>query len=272
MVTRLQSLHLGQEATLHSLLEAEPEAMIYVASVLLGIGAIATSSYDFDLVDRVLKNAVASRISPSFVGAIGTKQGGIVYAKAFGNFVYAGESAPLTPGSNPAVTTSTRYDLASLSKVTATTSAIALLYQNGFVRLDTRVSDVIGPTFSSHGKGDIQVLNLLLHNAGFPPDPVPGYSSTAFGCPATADEQPPLTFSCDSIILNELRSNQTLQYPIGSQYVYSDLSMITAMFVAGRLVVEHALVKPSDLLPSCGGAASGEGELLVCHFEAFVRT
>ena len=42
---------------------------------------------------------------------------------------------------------------------------------------DMRVSDsrLLGPEFSRNGKENITVRNLLLHNAGFPPDPNPNY-------------------------------------------------------------------------------------------------
>ena len=37
------------------------------------------------------------------------------------------------------------------------------------------VSDFLGPEFASNGKETLTLRNLLLHNAGFPPDPVPNY-------------------------------------------------------------------------------------------------
>lgn len=42
------------------------------------------------------------------------------------------------------------------------------LYQRGELALDTRVADpkLLGPNFAANGKEDVQVLNLLLHNAG----------------------------------------------------------------------------------------------------------
>merc|ERR1719265_2224836 len=57
-------------------------------------------------------------------------------------------------------------------------------------------------------------------------------------------------------------------------YQYSDLSMITLMYVVGFLVREHSLVDKSSLLPACSAASSGkeEGLSLQCHYEAFVRT
>ena len=86
----------------------------------------------------------------------------------------------------------------------ATTSAAALLYQQGLLPLDTLVADasLLGPAFANNGKEDITVRNLLLHNAGLPPDPSPNYWEAGFGCPATAQWHPELTFSCSEQIFN----------------------------------------------------------------------
>lgn len=50
------------------------------------------------------------------------------------------------------------------------------------VYVDTKVSDpsLLGSSFSQNGKGSISILNLLLHNAGFPPDPDPLYCEFNF--------------------------------------------------------------------------------------------
>ena len=49
-----------------------------------------------------------------------------------------------------------------------------------------------------------QVQNLLLHDAGFPPDPSPGYSDPAFGCPGTAEDPPPEDFSCAELVYDAI--------------------------------------------------------------------
>ena len=71
----------------------------------------------------------------------------------------------------------TLFDMASLTKVLSTTTAAMLLYQWGHLNLDMKVSDpqLLGPGFAVNGKGDISLKNLLLHNAGYPPDPSPNY-------------------------------------------------------------------------------------------------
>ena len=80
--------------------------------------------------------------------------------KAFGKFDYSRES--------PAVATNTIYDLASVSKVVGTTTAAALLYQQGKLRLEApRVRYL--PEFSGvAGHDRITVRQLLTHTSGLP--------------------------------------------------------------------------------------------------------
>lgn len=162
--------------------------------------------------------------------------------------------------------------MASLTKVLATTTTAMLLYDKGVLDLDMRISNpkLLGPDFSVNGKETITVRNLLLHNAGFPPDPVPGYGAVAFGCPETAHYHPALSFSCIPKIYASML-HQTLENPVGAVYVYSDLSMITAAYAFGKLVRDHGLVSESDLLPTCVAQLSGR-EREHCYFEAFLRT
>lgn len=130
----------------------------------------------------------------------------------------------------------TKYDLASLTKVLATTTATMKLYQSGYLELgaccrvrrrdktaDAKVTQYLGDEFGANGKAGITIRHLLTHSAGFPPDPVPGFSSPAFGCPQTkAGVAAPEVFTCMPKIRSALNS-QSLQYPIGEQSVYSDL-------------------------------------------------
>lgn len=144
----------------------------------------------------------------------------------------------------------------------------------GILDVDALVSDpsLLGPSFAAEGKGAIRIRNLLLHDAGFPPDPSPGYSDPAFGCPATSLPLPPLTFNCSERVYASLLS-QTLQYPTGTEWLYSDLSMITMQYALGSLIYARRLVDPADLLPACAHAspAAQPGLLRTCYFEAFVR-
>ena len=62
----------------------------------------------------------------------------------------------------------TIYDLASLTKVMATTAAAMRLVGESKLQLDQPVSDIIGG-FADHGKGEISVRNLLTHSSGLRP-------------------------------------------------------------------------------------------------------
>lgn len=161
--------------------------------------------------------------------------------------------------------------MASLTKVLATTTTAMLLYDKGVLDLDMRVADpsLLGEEFANHGKGNITVRNLMLHNAGFPPDPVPGYGDKAFGCPETSHYTPRLSFSCIPKIFKSVL-DQPLQNPVGAVYIYSDLSMITAAYAFGKLIKDNKLIGPNDLLPSCSRVLTAQ-PAYHCYFEAFLR-
>ena len=126
--------------------------------------------------------------------------------------------------------TSTLFDVASLTKVTATTTAAMLLYQWGEFDLDARLTNFYGDGFAATDpEGRNHRPNLLLHDAGWPPDPTPSYCTPSFACPETTST--PLTkrhttFSCQHKIFASI-STQKLARPPGAKYVYSDISMIS---------------------------------------------
>lgn len=64
---------------------------------------------------------------------------------------------------------STLYDMASVTKVMSTTSAIMVLYEQGLIKIDDHMVQYL-PEANNHQKGFITIRNLLLHNAGLYPD------------------------------------------------------------------------------------------------------
>lgn len=131
---------------------------------------------------------------------------------------------------------------------------------------------MLGPDFATYGKEDITVRHLLLHNAGFPPDPIPSWDSLEFGCPESEKQHPEENFSCRDKIHAALMQ-QKLDYPPGSKYVYSDLSMITAMYVVGHLAKMLNYVSVWDLNPVCmtGAHEPRDPALDQCFFEAYAN-
>lgn len=220
---------------------------------------------DWSGVEDVLNAAVEDGAFPGCVAGVGTKSG-FVFLKPVGDFTY-GNVPPQNTGVPP-MEEDTRFDAASVTKVVSTTSAVMRLYQTGHLSLEDKVTTWLGPEYGVHGKESIVVLNLMLHNAGYPPDPDPNYWMPAFGCPETAHYHPEENWSCQNKIYAGLL-NQTLVNPVGEVYVYSDLSMITAMYVVGSVVKHHNLVAKADLLPGCDQGGLGAYQ---CYYEAYVRT
>ena len=77
-------------------------------------------------------------------------------------------SAPSCRRRKP-MTLDTIFDLASLTKVVATTTAVMRLVEQGRIRLNDPVASFI-PGFERYGKGDITVRHLLTHVSGLRPD------------------------------------------------------------------------------------------------------
>ncbi len=90
------------------------------------------------------------------------RNGLVVYDKAFGTYDYSPTSQ--------AVGLNTMYDLASLTKVTATTQAAMRLYGEGRLDLDAPVVKYL-PQFGQNGKEKVTIRNLMVHDSGLPPDP-----------------------------------------------------------------------------------------------------
>ena len=138
-------------------------------------------------VDWVLGNATEAKVFPGAVALVGNSDG-TLYTSVFGNYTNDGRDPPFRPPNapsdpNPVPTLDdTRFDMASCTKVVATTSAVGLLYQRGFLRLEDPVHTYLGPEYASQGKDNVTILNCLLHNAGYPPDPNPEYWDPEFGC------------------------------------------------------------------------------------------
>jgi CubicO group peptidase (beta-lactamase class C family) len=117
----------------------------------------------FNAVYRVLDEAIAAHAFPGC--AFGVLAGDeVVLQGARGHFNYD-EGAP-------AVTPETVYDLASLTKVVATTAAAMLLYQRGVLDLDAPLGEFLPGFVVGRAPGDqarhVKVRHLLAHNSGLP--------------------------------------------------------------------------------------------------------
>ncbi|EGG21761.1 Hypothetical protein yfeW precursor [Cavenderia fasciculata] len=243
--------------------------MIAMSMMLLIVVNASTTSSDESIwnpVTAFLQSAVNNGTFPGCVALVGNKDG-VLYSQAVGSFTY-GIPTPLNKPVNPPMQLDTLFDMASCSKVTATTTAIAQFYQRGEIDLHSTIESILGDQFGVNGKSDITVLNCLLHNSGFFPDPNPFFNTPEFNCPATQFYNPPMDFSCQAQIFNNIM-NQSLMNPIGSTYVYSDLNFMTLMYVVGHYAKNYGYITVEDLAPECynkGGPGSEQ-----CFYEAYVR-
>jgi len=236
--------------------------LFVVCCAFLSCSSLSSDSV-WDEATKILENAIRDGYFPGATAMVADATG-VLYSVAVGSFTYG--VPPPYDDDNPQMQLNTIFDMASISKVTAATTAFAQFYQRGEISLDTKVYTLL-PGFENNGKKEMTVLNLLLHNSGFPADPVPSFNSKEFGCPETSNYYPNEVFTCQSKIYQAIL-DQTLDNPIGEVYVYSDLSMMTMMYVVGRLAVDLGYVVAADTVPECKVGIPGEEQ---CYYEAYVR-
>lgn len=213
--------------------------------------------------DDIIDDAIKQGAFPGAIQLIATKDK-ILFESSRGTFTY-GEPAPAS-GTNPAVTSDTLWDLASISKVFGSTTAAALLYQNGHLDLDAKVSDIL-PEYAQNGKGSTTIRNLFLHNAGLPCDPIPGYYQAKFGCPEAQKSDPKVSFSCRAKCFQQMMEQELIN-PIGSKYVYCDMCLMIAAHVIGKLAFKYGYVTSDDVIAGCPLDEDGWEQ---CYYDAFVR-
>jgi len=112
------------------------------------------------LLDGIISLAIENHEVPGATLIVG-HDGQVIYRKAFGQ-------RSLEPA-RAAMTVDTVFDLASLTKVVATTTAVMQLVEQGKIRLNDPVAKYI-PEFAQNGKADIAIRDLLTHYSGLPPD------------------------------------------------------------------------------------------------------
>jgi CubicO group peptidase (beta-lactamase class C family) len=112
----------------------------------------------FEEVDRLLEGFRERRAFPGGVLAVGNRAG-LLDLHPFGRLTYEADAPPVTAG--------TLYDLASLTKVVATTTMAMILFDEGRLDLDQPVRELL-PGFQGPGKEAVTVRHLLTHSSGLP--------------------------------------------------------------------------------------------------------
>jgi len=112
---------------------------------------------------RVLETAIAERAFPGCAFGV-VDRGEVILHDALGRFTYDEDA--------PAVTPNTIYDVASLTKVVATTAAAMLLYQRGSLDLDMPLAELLPGFVVGRPPGTwaryVNLRHLLAHTSGLP--------------------------------------------------------------------------------------------------------
>jgi CubicO group peptidase (beta-lactamase class C family) len=118
----------------------------------------------------ILREAIEQRALPAASIAV-TQAGKLVALKSFGRFIY---QDALGAASDTAVAPSTLFDLASLTKVIATTTMAMILYERGLLELNAPVIGTL-PDFLRDATGnadprrhEVTFRMLLAHSSGLP--------------------------------------------------------------------------------------------------------
>jgi CubicO group peptidase (beta-lactamase class C family) len=157
----------------------------------------------FEAIEALVRDEIGQKRLPGAVVLIGVGDR-IVYQKAIGN-------RALVPSAEP-MTLDTMFDVASLTKVVATTTSVMRLIEQGKLRLVDRVATFI-PGFERYGKADITIRHLLTHVSGLRPD-------------VDLDEW----VGTDVAIQRAVEEVPTA--PAGTRFVYSDINF----FLLGDIV------------------------------------
>jgi CubicO group peptidase (beta-lactamase class C family) len=113
---------------------------------------------------QIIEKAIVERAFPACLLAV-TFRGELVAHRAFGHFTYDSGS--------PEVIATSLFDLASLTKVVATTAMAMLLYQRGVLDLEVPVASIV-PEFvdwlgdDGGRRREVTVRMLLAHSSGLP--------------------------------------------------------------------------------------------------------
>lgn len=178
-------------------------------------------------IDAIAEDAIVKGAAPGAVVLV-AKDGKIAYYKTYGSFSYD-KAEP--------VTTESIYDMASVTKICATTISVMKLYDQGKLDLKKKLGDYL-PWVRGTNKEHLTIENILLHQAGLVAY-IPFYRETidAGGIPlpgfysAVKNDSFGIRVANNLYMRNSWRDTiykRILQSPLGktNRYIYSDNDFI----------------------------------------------
>jgi CubicO group peptidase (beta-lactamase class C family) len=133
---------------------AQPDVLVRAEPANAGFSPALTAR-----LDSIVTTAVAEGAAPGAALAVG-RHGRLVHLRGYGRLDWDERSTP--------VDSATLYDLASLTKVVATTTVAMMLEEAGRLDLDRSVQSYL-PEFNAPDKSAITVRMLLTHSGGLEP-------------------------------------------------------------------------------------------------------
>jgi len=109
-------------------------------------------------IDSIVADGIAKKAFPGCV-VLAVHDGNIIYHKAFGNYKYE---------TSPATTFESIFDLASVTKISATTVSVMKLYEEGKLDIKKTLGDYL-PLVKGTDKADLKLDDIILHQAGLVP-------------------------------------------------------------------------------------------------------
>jgi CubicO group peptidase (beta-lactamase class C family) len=121
--------------------------------------SVGMSSERLAKIDHVIQRGIKAGGYPGAAVVVG-RRGAAVWEKGFGRLSWSSSSSPVSAEK-------TIYDLASLTKVVGTTTALMVLYDEGKIALDAPVAQYL-PDFTGGAKDRVTIRMLLEHRSGLP--------------------------------------------------------------------------------------------------------
>ena len=109
-------------------------------------------------IDSIVIDAINQKAFPG-CQIMALKDGKIIYDKNYGKYTYEGEQV---------VHSESVYDIASLTKLFATSFALMKLYDEGKIDLNSTLGDYF-PFLNQSDKGEIKLIEFLAHQSGMTP-------------------------------------------------------------------------------------------------------
>lgn len=195
---------------------------------------VGINTDDINKIDAIAREAVTQHATPGAAVMV-IKDGNVIYNKAFGNHTYQ-EGEP--------VKVSDIYDLASVTKISATTMGVMRLVEEGKLSLDSTLKVYLGRARNTD-KQDIKVKEVMLHQAGFTPF-IPFYEklkpadysrdSSAFYPTKVADNYFLRKNYYEDVMWPQMMGSRLVSR---GKYVYSDLSMYFMKEILEGITHDH---------------------------------